>query len=134
MSAKSDVDVLIGGKIYKLSGYESEEYLQRVASYINNKMAEMNQMKSYGRMSPDMQKTMLALNMADDYFKSQKRISELEADMADRDKAEYELKHELINVQMQLDASEHEVEKLKQELQETQKQVMRLEAAQAVRS
>ena len=28
----------------------------------------------------------------------------------------------------------HEVEKLKQELQETQKQVMRLEAAQAVRS
>ena len=134
MSAKSDVDVLIGGEIYKLSGYESEEYLQRVASYINNKMAEMNQMKSYGRMSPDMQKTMLALNMADDYFKSQKRISELEADMADRDKAEYELKHELINVQMQLDASEHEVEKLKQELQETQKQVMRLEAAQAVRS
>ncbi len=38
MSAKTDTEVIIGGKVFTLSGYESEEYLQKVASYINNKV------------------------------------------------------------------------------------------------
>ena len=36
MAVKTDTEVIIGGKVLTLSGYESEEYLQRVASYINN--------------------------------------------------------------------------------------------------
>ena len=40
MAVKTDTEVIIGGKVLTLSGYESEEYLQRVASYINNKAAE----------------------------------------------------------------------------------------------
>ena len=40
MAARTDTEVIIGGKVFTLSGYESEEYLQRVASYINNKVAE----------------------------------------------------------------------------------------------
>ena len=35
MSVKTSADVLIGGKVYTHSGYESEEYLQKVAGYIN---------------------------------------------------------------------------------------------------
>ncbi len=128
MSSKTDVDVLIGGKIYKLSGYEGEEYLQMVASYINNKMSEMNQMRGYGRMSADMQRTMLALNMADDYFKAKKRISELEADAQERDRNEYDLKHELISAQMQIETSEKEIVRLREEVADLQKQVIRYEA------
>ncbi len=45
MAAKTDAEVLIGGKVYTLCGYESEEYLQKVASYINNKLAEYNAME-----------------------------------------------------------------------------------------
>ena len=33
MSSKTDTEVIIGGKVFTLSGYESEEYLQKVASY-----------------------------------------------------------------------------------------------------
>ena len=40
MSAKNNTQVIIAGKIYTLSGYESEEYLQRVASYLNGKIPE----------------------------------------------------------------------------------------------
>ena len=40
MSAKTNADVLIGGKIYTVSGYESQAYLQKVAAYINNKAGE----------------------------------------------------------------------------------------------
>ena len=39
MAAKTDAEVIIGGKVLTLCGYESEEYLQKVASYINNKLA-----------------------------------------------------------------------------------------------
>ena len=42
MASKTDVQVLLGGKVYTLSGYESEEYLQKIALYINNKMTELN--------------------------------------------------------------------------------------------
>ena len=47
MSSKTDTEVIIGGKIFTLSGYESEEYLQRVASYINNKLEEYSKIESF---------------------------------------------------------------------------------------
>ena len=72
MSSRTDSKVLIGGKIYTLSGYESEEYLQKIASYLNNKIKELNQLQGYKRMSADMQKIFLELNIADDYFKAKK--------------------------------------------------------------
>lgn len=31
MSTKTDTEVIIAGKVFTLSGYESEEYLQKVA-------------------------------------------------------------------------------------------------------
>ena len=40
MAEKTSAEVVIGGKVYTLSGYESEEYLQKIALYINNKMTE----------------------------------------------------------------------------------------------
>ena len=128
MASKTDVQVLIGGKVYTLSGYESEEYLQKIALYINNKMSELNQLPGYKRMGGDMQKALLELNMADDYYKARKRISELEADMEDKDKTEYDLKHELISAQIQLEESSKTIEKLKDEINELQKQIVKLEA------
>ena len=40
MAEKTSAEVIIGGKVYTLSGYEGEEYLQKVATYINNKLGE----------------------------------------------------------------------------------------------
>ena len=87
MAAKKDIQVLIGGKVYTLSGYESEEYLQKIALYINNKMEEMDQIPNYRRMSMDMQKTLLELNMADDYHKAKKQVEMLETDIEEKDRA-----------------------------------------------
>ena len=128
MAEKTSAEVVIGGKVYTLSGYESEEYLQKIALYINNKMTELNQMPGYKRMGSDMQKTLLELNMADDYYKARKRISELEADLEDKGKAEYDLKHELISAQIQLDESTKKIDQLKDEINELQKQIVKLEA------
>ena len=51
MSEKSSAEVIIGGKVYTLSGYEGEEYLQKVAAYINNKINEFDSMEDYRRFS-----------------------------------------------------------------------------------
>ena len=41
-SAKHFTEVLIGGKVYTLSGFEGEEYLQKVSSYLNHKITELS--------------------------------------------------------------------------------------------
>lgn len=127
MAAKKDIQVLIGGKIYTLSGYESEEYLQKIALYINNKMEEMDQIPNYRRLGVDMQKTLLELNMADDYHKAKKQVEMLDADIEEKDKTEYDLKHELISAQIHLEEADKEIERLKDEINDLQKQIVKLE-------
>ena len=127
MSSKSDIQVVIGGKVYTLSGYEGEEYLQKIALYINNKMAELNDTPNYRRLNSDMQKILLELNMADDYYKAKSQIEALEQDIEDKDKVEYDLKHELISSQIRLEEAGKEIENLKNEINELQKQIVKLE-------
>ena len=50
MPAKNEADVVIGGKVITLSGYESREYIQRVASYLDNKLNEYKKKESYSKM------------------------------------------------------------------------------------
>ncbi len=127
MSTKSDIPVVIGGKVYTLSGYEGEEYLQKIALYINNKMAQLNEMPNYKRMNSDMQKILLDLNLADDYYKAKTQIDLLEKDMEEKDRLEYDLKHELIASQIRLEEACKEIEELKSEINNLQKQIVKLE-------
>ena len=115
MSPKTDTEVLIGGKVFTLSGYESEDYMQKIASYINNKMTEYGKLDSFRRQSLDRQSVLLQLNIADDYFKAKKQISILEEELQGKEKELYDLKHELISLRMQIEeAQKHEQEALEQ--------------------
>lgn len=101
--------VLIGGKIIKLSGYESEEYLQKVAAYINAKIAEFSDLSGYNRLPVETKHTLLSLNVADDYFKARKQAEAFEEDSQDKDKEMYDLKHDLIAMHIQLDTLKKEI-------------------------
>ena len=127
MSSKTDTEVIIGGKVFTLSGYESEEYLQKVASYINNKITEYNKNESFKRLTLDMQNVLLQLNSADDYFKSKKQINILEEEIQTKEKELYNLKHELIASQIKLENTEKNVKKLQAEANENAKKMIRLE-------
>lgn len=127
MSAKNETEVTIGQRTYTLSGYESEEYLQKVAAYINGKMSDFRKSDSYRRQTLDMQAVIIELNIADDYFKAKKTADELESDMDAKDKEIYDLKHELISAQIKLDSAHQEIDKLKAEIGENQKTIVRLE-------
>lgn len=127
MSVKTDTEVIIGGKVFTLSGYESEEYLQKVASYINNKMAEYGKVDSFKRQPLDTQNVLLQLNIADDYFKAKKQINLLEEEIQSKEKELYNLKHELIASQIKLENTEKNVKNLQNELNKSSKKIIRLE-------
>ncbi len=127
MSVKNDTEVVIGGKLYTLSGYESEEYLQKVASYINNKISDFSKLDNFRRQPLDTQNVLIQLNIADDYFKAKKQISLMEEDIQAKEKELYDLKHELIATQIKLDNSDKSLKGVQKELQENAKQIVRLE-------
>ena len=127
MSVKTDTEVIIGGKVFTLSGYESEEYLQKVASYINNKMTEYNKVDSFRRQPLDTQNVLLQLNIADDYFKAKKQISLLEEEIQGKEKELYNLKHELIAAQIKLENTEKNIKSLQSEVNESARKIVRLE-------
>ena len=127
MSSKNNTEVILGGKVFTLSGYESEEYLQKVAAYINNKLAEFNKDESYRRQSAEVRANLMYLNIADDYFKANKQCGSLESDIEAKDKEMYDLKHELISVQIKYENAEKALDKLKAENQELQMKIVQLE-------
>lgn len=127
MAVKIDTEVIIGGKVFTLSGYESEEYLQKVASYINNKMNEYNKVDSFRRQPFERQSVLLQLNIADDYFKAKKQIEMLEEEIKTKEKELYDLKHELISTQIKLENLEKNNKNMQLELNENAKKIVRLE-------
>jgi cell division protein ZapA len=68
MPDKTRVDVLIAGKTFSISGYESDEYIQRVGLYVDRKMGDVQ--KSNNTLSTSIAAVLTALNIADDYFKA----------------------------------------------------------------
>lgn len=127
MSSKNTVQVLIDGKVYTLSGYEDEDYLNRVASYINNKLTELKQDEGFRRQNRESQTTMAYLNIADDYFKSKKQADILDMELENKKRELHDLKHELIGLQIREEAVRKELAELQKKYSEQEKQVVRLE-------
>lgn len=127
MNKYHDIEVIINNKRYTLSGYESEEYLQKIASYINSKHMEFRNKDAYKFLDSDLKNILMQINIADDYFKTKDRIKELEKEIEVKSNEIFDMKHELVSVQTKLDASQKETEELKNELYECQKKIVRLE-------
>ena len=119
-SSKNYTEVLIGGKVFTLSGFESEDYLQKVSTYLNHKLDECSNSEGYRKQSAETRSILLALNIADDYFKAKKQGGTLESDIEAKDKEMYDLKHELENAEKAMD-------KLKEENKELQMKIVQLE-------
>ena len=59
MNEKHYAQVLIDGKIYTLGGAEEAQYLQKVASYINDKTAQLKAKDGFRKQSPERKKKVL---------------------------------------------------------------------------
>lgn len=124
---KTDTEIIVGGRVFVISGYESEEYLQKVGTYINNKLTEYLRDEGFKRLTPDYQNLLLEINMADDYFKAKYQIALLEDELKAREDELCNIKHELISTQMKLENLEKALQSSKDEATEKDKKLIRLE-------
>ena len=129
MATKTTIDVIIGGKVFTLSGYESEIYLQTIASYLNKKMNELEELPDYHRFPVDLKSVLLQLNIADDYFKAKSQVEKLERDIELKEKELYDLKHDLISNQIKTEGTDERIKELEAENRELLLNKVRLEAA-----
>lgn len=128
MPAKNEAEVAIGGKVITLSGYESREYIQKVAAYLDNKLDEHKKMESYNRLPLEFQNIMIQLNIADEFFKAKNMADTLKGDLESKDKEIYDLKHELITLQAKADKQAEEIVQLKKDAQDYESMIIGLEA------
>jgi cell division protein ZapA len=127
MNKYHDIEVIINNKRYTLSGYESEEYLQKIASYINGKHVEFRNKDAYKFLDAELKNILMQINIADDYFKTKDRNNEIQAETESKSNEIFDLKHEVISSRTHLDTAQKEIEELKKELYEAQKKIVRLE-------
>ena len=102
-SSKNFTEVLIGGKVFTLSGFESEEYLQKVSTYLNHKIDECSSSEGYRKQSAETRSVLLALNIADDYFNAENRLSEVKEELEEANSLNFKLKHDLAVTTEELD-------------------------------
>ena len=127
MDSKNYTQVLIDGKIYTLGGIEEEAYLQKAASYVNDKNAQMRRLPGFTKQNADYQMVMTELNIADDYFKAMEWGEGMERQKNDREKETYSLKHELVSTQMKLEAVLKDLEERQKELDRFTRTIAQME-------
>lgn len=127
MNKYHDIEVIINNKRYTISGYEGEEYLQKIASYINSKHNEFRNRDAYKFLDTDLKNILIQINIADDYHKTREKIKEIETDNDTKSNEIFDLKHEVISAQTKLNSAQKEIEELRREMNETQKKIVRLE-------
>ena len=88
-------EVVIDGKVFPLTGGDTE-YMQRVASYIDGKIAALRKTRQFSRQNAEYRTVMIWLNLADDYFREKEAAEELRADRDTREGEIYSLKRELV--------------------------------------
>ena len=127
MSSKNYVDVIIDGKIYNIGGFESEAYLQKVATYINNMIQDFKQNESYRMQNMDMQRILLEINIANDYFKAKKQADMLEGDLELKQKEVYDLKRELIVSDSKAETATKELDEALEKIKNLEKEIVKLQ-------
>ena len=119
MEERSELSVVIDGKVYRLSG-GSDIYLQKLASYVDGKIREL-------KKQPEYRDILLALNITEELFKLRDEIEVFNQDGRDRAQELYELKQQIVDRDMRLDAANKLVADYKAKVNELQKQIIGLE-------
>ena len=119
MEERSELSVVIDGKVYRLSG-GSDIYLQKLASYVDGKIRELKKQPGYNKLSTEYRDILLALNITEELFKLRDEIEVFNQDGRDRAQELYELKQRIV-------AANKLVADYKAKVNELQKQIIGLE-------
>ena len=128
---KKRVSVVIDGKVYLLSGSESEAHMQRVASYVDSRLREIRVQNSYGKLSSEYKNVLLSLNIADELFLLKDELEVIRQEHAENEKELYQLKQEIVDKEMRNDTANKLVIEYKTKVNDLQKRIIELETGNA---
>jgi cell division protein ZapA len=77
---ENHVDVVINGEIFSIRSMESVEYIQKLAHYAGQRMDIIAKRYAAVRLSERERTLLVALNIADDYFKVEPKLTQLTAE------------------------------------------------------
>ena len=110
-------EVLINGKVYSLTGADSA-YIQKVAAFLNRKLAEVKTVSGYNHMSDEYRTLLLELNISDEYFRAMDDMTKMRERMEEMERELYSVKHDIVGTRMKLEAALKQQEVLEQRCEE----------------
>ncbi len=114
MADRNKVLVRIAGNEYTLCGGEPEEYIQKIALYVDRKASEI--MRINHTLSTSMASVLTAVNVADEMFKNKEAKESLQLELEQVQKTLEELKHDKETLTQQLQRTNEENRQLVIEL------------------
>lgn len=118
---KNKVLVRIGGKDYTLMGTECEEYLQKIALFIDKKLNEIT--KHNNNLSTSMAAVLTSINVADEYYKCIELRNKYKSELTDVTSEISKLKNEISKLKSELDSANKKNTDLQIELARKQPEV-----------
>ena len=103
---KNRVKISIDGKSFTLVGEETEEHMRQVATYIDQKMAEIRQKAVAVTLDSSLAYVLTSINVADDYFKEKAYTAELEGRLSGMTARAKELAARLEEAEKAMEAAE----------------------------
>ncbi len=114
---KTKVTVVIHGVPYKLSGTTDAKYVKRVAALVDQQMTNVERL--YPRLDMARLAILSAVNISDEFLKSQELLDELMANHS-------------LELSQATRAAHEEIQKLQEQLQATHKELLALQKDQSV--
>jgi cell division protein ZapA len=111
-------EVIIGGQTITLKSAENNEYVQKLASYVDRKLVQVKKMNAHLSTHERLMTVYLAINIADDYFKAQERYAKQGGKQASNLLALDRLKEENEILKEKVEELQNELKKSKDELDE----------------
>ena len=110
-------EVLINGKVYSIAGADGA-YIQKVAAFLNRKLAEIKTVQGYNHMSEEYRTLMLELNVCDEYFRALDDNAALRERADEMERELYSVKHDIVGTRMKLEAALKQQEVLEKRSEE----------------
>lgn len=117
MAFKNKAQVVIEGKTITIAGTESQEYLEQIASYIEEKRQEIRVSDAGKALNATMLSILTSVNVADDYFKELEHSIKLQRENDD------------LKIKMSINADDNRVfEQLNSKIKKLEDEVSQKEA------
>ncbi len=81
MKDPMNVQVILDGKIVNMSGYEQADYMQRLASFVNEKIREVREESVARGVDRELRPLIVSLNIADELMRERERCEQLTEDV-----------------------------------------------------